>query len=106
MTLPLPGGVLVGAAVAGALLLLGVRRWDSPRLFGLATVLFLWPAATLFLELHHRYGIARQIGWLGLLGAAPTMLAIVILALCRHRREQMATLDTETSAESAEDSER
>jgi hypothetical protein len=83
--------MLVGAAVAGALLLLGVRRWDSPQLFLLATFLFIWPAATLFLDLHHRLGMARQIGWLGLLGAAPITVAIVILALCRHHREQAAT---------------
>ena len=91
MTLPLPGGVLIGGAVAGALLLLGVRRWYSPQLFLLATLLFIWPAATLFLDLHHRLGMARQIGWLGLLVAAPTTLAIVVLALCRHHGEQVAT---------------
>jgi hypothetical protein len=60
---------------------------SSTRLFLLATLAFAWTAGSLFLELPYRGGLLGQIGWIGLLGAGPVAIVLVIMALRRYSRE-------------------
>jgi hypothetical protein len=76
-------------AVAGAAVIVLVlcRRLSSARLLAVATVVFAFTAASLFLELTSRQGIAARIGWYGLLVAGPLAVVLVVMALTRYGRE-------------------
>lgn len=73
---------------AALLALVASRRLSSGRLFQVATVAFGCTAASLFLELTARGGLAARLGWYGILVAGPLAIALVVLALIRYSREQ------------------
>jgi MFS superfamily sulfate permease-like transporter len=63
------------------------RRLSSARLLGVATVVFAFTAASLFLELTSRQGVVARIGWYGLLVAGPLAVILVVMALTRYAQE-------------------
>ena len=83
------GFIPVDWAVAGAavIVLILCRRLTSARILAVATGVFAFTAASLFLELTSRQGIAARIGWYGLLVAGPLAVILVVLALTRYGRE-------------------
>ncbi len=79
--------LVVGAAL---LVLAACRRLSSTRLLQVATLVFALTAASLFLELPSRAGLAARLGWYGILVAGPLAIALVVLALVRYGREHGA----------------
>lgn len=73
-------------AAAGVVLFL-CRRLPSARLLAVATVVFAFTAASLFLELTSRSGVVARLGWYGLLVAGPLAVILVVMALTRYGRE-------------------
>ena len=82
----------------------GVPGPSSARLFLLATLAFVWTAASLFLELSSRPGLLGRIGWTGLLGAGPVAVGLVILALRRYSHEVRAAEAPQPASPLARDS--
>jgi len=73
--------------LAAVLVLVACRRLKSVRLFQVATLAFACTAASLFLELPSRGGVATRLGWYGILVAGPLAIALAILAIMRYSRE-------------------
>ncbi len=77
------------AVVAAAVIVLVLcRRLILGPTLAVATIVFAFTAASLFLELTSRQGVLARFGWYGLLVAGPLSIILVVLALTRYGREQ------------------